>query len=92
LTYRLNEDKYFTELMKMDVDFWAKAMKEFFDESKPWVVIRAKPSIEMKHRLAKEERERVEARVKELGRGGLINKQAVVDHAISANDVSSVNL
>jgi Zn-dependent M16 (insulinase) family peptidase len=86
LTYRLNEDKYFTELMKMDVDFWAKAMKEFFDESKPWVVIRAKPSIEMKHRLAKEERERVEARVKELGRGGLINKQAVVDHAISAND------
>ncbi|CAG0916251.1 unnamed protein product [Notodromas monacha] len=87
LTFMLNSDKYMDVLLGKNAAFWIKILKEYFDEAKPHVTIRARPCKELKAKLAAEEEARVEERVRTLGPEGLKQKKETLDQAVEANEV-----
>uniref|UniRef100_A0A8D8XF76 Uncharacterized protein C05D11.1 n=1 Tax=Cacopsylla melanoneura TaxID=428564 RepID=A0A8D8XF76_9HEMI len=85
LDQRLNQIAELIQLETEPVDFWVELIRQFLVDA-PHVVIRGVPSIEEQKRLAKDEDERLAARVKELGKEGLAEKEALMMKSTEENE------
>lgn len=85
LEQRLNP---IADLEKMEIEpktFWISLLKKYFVESEV-ISISGVPSIEEQHRMAEEEKQRIDDQVALLGEEGLKDKGKALDAAITFNE------
>ncbi|KAH8114464.1 Metalloenzyme, LuxS/M16 peptidase-like protein [Phellopilus nigrolimitatus] len=76
---------FYDELRKWTSDQWTALIKRYYIDS-PSVVIRGRPSRELKDRLEREENARINARVEKLGPEGLAKAKDELENAKKDND------
>ncbi|KAH8114457.1 Metalloenzyme, LuxS/M16 peptidase-like protein [Phellopilus nigrolimitatus] len=80
-----DESMFYNELRKWTSDKWTALIKRYYIDS-PSVVIRGRPSRELKDRLEREENARINARVEKLGPEGLAKANDELENAKKDND------
>jgi Zn-dependent M16 (insulinase) family peptidase len=75
-------------LKSEDAQFWVTLLRTYLlGESRPHVVVNARPSVDLRNRRAEAERDRVASRRLELGDHGLLDKEKTLEKARAANKV-----
>lgn len=67
-------------------EYWLKLLKKYLIDGN-CVAVHGKPSKEEQKKIEKEELERIEKQIKDLGPDGLKEKEKILNNAIEKNDI-----
>ncbi|XP_045764362.1 uncharacterized protein C05D11.1-like [Maniola jurtina] len=81
---RMNPHNSLNELLKESSDYWLGLLKKYFSDD--LVTIIGSPSIELKAKIAEDEKKRIEEQRAQLGEEGLAEKSKILSEAMKFNE------